>query len=322
MKKSLLGAALAACVAAAPVAPSVADVKMSVGVGIDPSMAVLYVAEKAGIFKKNGLDVSLKLGPSGSAMFPLVLSEQLQAAVGSEYAAIQVHNLDSNVVVVAEVTRMPVWAGIIGRGVSTLEGLKGKRIGVQKGSGSELTWLAIVKSKKLNPKDYKVVAVDPPEMVAALERRDIDAFVAFEPWMTRATLNVSGAKWIVDNKGILDPRNFAVMNKKWIEKNKAASEAFVRALAEAGDYLVANPAKSAEIVSARIRLELPLTTALLKKLKYDVRLVSDTVHHFKETEQQIKSGGRLKKNVVWKELIFPDLLRAVRPDRVKGLNLQ
>src|SRR5262245_55208017 len=313
MRKLLFTAAFAA-LAAAP--PAAAQTKMAIGVGIDPSMAVLYVADAAGIFKKNGLAVELKLGPSGSAMFPLVIGNQLHSAIGSEFAAIQTHNLNENVVVVAEVTRMPVWAGIIARDIADLDGLKGKKIGVQRGSGSELTWLAIVKAKKLNVADYKIVAVDPPEMVAALERRDIDAFVAFEPWMTRATMNVPNAKWIIDNQGILDPRNFAVMNKEWIAQNTAAAKAFVQSLAEAGDYIVANPEKASAMVSEKLKLDLSLTTALVKKLKFDVRLVADTVNHFKVTEEQIAAGGRLTKRVVWGKMIYPDLLRGVRPDRV------
>ncbi len=47
------------------------------------------------------------------------------------------------------------------------------------GSGSEVFWLAAVNKLKLDPKDYKIVQVEAPEMVAALERGDIDAYSAW-----------------------------------------------------------------------------------------------------------------------------------------------
>ena len=35
------------------------------------------------------------------------------------------------------------------------------------------------------PKDYTVVNVEPPEMLAAIQRGNIDAFAVWEPWLSR-----------------------------------------------------------------------------------------------------------------------------------------
>ena len=104
MRRSILAAAIAAVLSAA--GPAAAQTKMIIGTGIDPSTSLFYVAEGAGFFKKNGLDVQLNLGSSGSAMFPLVVGNQLQAALGSDLAAIQVHNLNGSVVITSEGARM------------------------------------------------------------------------------------------------------------------------------------------------------------------------------------------------------------------------
>src|ERR1700761_6372025 len=158
--------------------------KMTIATGVDPSFSAYYVAKSAGIFEKNGLDVQLNTGPSGSAMVAFVIQNQVQSAFGAEAAGIQDHNIDPNVVVAAEGALMLQWYGLVARDCDSIEQLKGKRIGVARGSASEVFWLAMIDKLKLKASDYKIVQVEAPEMLAALERRDIDAFSAWEPWLT------------------------------------------------------------------------------------------------------------------------------------------
>jgi ABC-type nitrate/sulfonate/bicarbonate transport system substrate-binding protein len=60
--------------------------KMIIGTGVDPSLAQFYVAKEAGIFERNGLDVQLNQGPSGSSMIAFLIGDQIQAALGAELA--------------------------------------------------------------------------------------------------------------------------------------------------------------------------------------------------------------------------------------------
>ena len=40
---------------------------MTIATGVDPAFSQFYVAKEAGLFEKNGLDVTINTGPSGSA---------------------------------------------------------------------------------------------------------------------------------------------------------------------------------------------------------------------------------------------------------------
>ena len=181
-----------------------AQTQMVIGTGVDPSLSQFYVAKAGGFFEKHGLEVELSLGSSGSAMVPLVIGSQIQAALVVEQAGIQTHNLDPDVVIVGQAMRALHWAGLVAKDVPDLDSLKGKSVGVALGTGSEIFWRAMVNTLGLNADDYNVVNVEPPEMVAALERGDIDSFVGWEPWVTRAVGGVEGAKLLRDNDGILD----------------------------------------------------------------------------------------------------------------------
>jgi ABC-type nitrate/sulfonate/bicarbonate transport system substrate-binding protein len=302
------------CFAQAPTKE--APTKMVIGTGVDPSLAQFYIAKSAGLFAKNGLDVQLNLGPSGSAMIAYVVGDQLQAALGGEQAGVQDHNLDPNVVATGESVQLPHFMGLVARNIDSLEALKGKRIGVDSGSSSQMFWSALVKTLKLDPKDYKIVQVEPPEMVAALERGDIDAFAAWEPWVTRAVMAVPNTKDLRDNAGIIIPRDYVYMNLGWAEKHKEAAIAFMRTMVEATAYLHDHPVEAAQQVAATLKLDGKLTASLMSQVDFEMRLDDTALPHMQEIEAQIKQLGKLAKPVDWANYFYLDPLRAAAPDRV------
>jgi len=290
--------------------------KMTIGTGVDPSLAQFYIAKEAGIFDRNGLDVTLNLGPSGSAMIGYLVGDQLNAALGAEQAGISAHNLDANVVIVGETVVLPHLYGVVARNVATLDGLKGKKVGVDANSSSMSFWLAIVKKLNLNAKDYNIVQVEPPEMIAALERGDIDAFVAWEPWVTRALQGVSNTRNLQDNAGIMEPRDYVWMNRGWIAKNPTTAAAFMKSMVEATAYVKDHPQESAQQISRLLKLDLTLTETLMPKVQYRMELTNDSLTHMKEIEGQMKDIGKLTKPVDWTTMFEPGLLKAVNPAAV------
>ena len=145
-------------------------------------------------------------------MVSFLINGQIESAFGSEIAGVSNHNLDPNVVVVAQATRLVRWIAIVGRNLDNLDQLKGKKIGVARGSGGEVFWLALIDKLKLNAADYTVVNVEAPEMVAALERGNIDAYAVWEPWVTRGLAAVKNTKVLKDQEDILEQGVYIYMN--------------------------------------------------------------------------------------------------------------
>src|ERR1700680_1084385 len=86
-----------------------AQTKMVIATGVDPAFSQFYVAKEAGIFAKNGLGVSINTGPSGSAMVPFLINDQINAAYGSDLAGVINHNIDPKIVAVADGTLLVKW---------------------------------------------------------------------------------------------------------------------------------------------------------------------------------------------------------------------
>jgi ABC-type nitrate/sulfonate/bicarbonate transport system substrate-binding protein len=297
--------------------PAWAQTRMTIATGVDPVFSAYYVAQEAGLFKKHGLDVRINTGPSGSAMVSFLVNGQIESAFGSEIAGVANHNLDPNVVMVAQATRLVRWIAVVGRNIDTLDQLKGKKVGVARGSGGEVFWLAMLDKLKLNAADYTVVNVEAPEMVAALERGNIDAYVVWEPWVTRGLAAIKNTKVLRDQEGILEQGVYIYMNRGWITKNPAPAEAFMRALVEATDLINKDRPRAARAVSAFLKsLDPTLVEQLMTKLRFDVVLDDFTVNLFRLAESQLKQQNKLSKPLNYGAFVYPDLLRKVQPAKV------
>jgi ABC-type nitrate/sulfonate/bicarbonate transport system substrate-binding protein len=294
-----------------------AQTKMTIATGVDPVFSAYYVAQQEGLFKKHGLDVRINTGPSGSAMVAFLVNGQIESAFGSEIAGVANHNLDPNVVVVAQATRLVRWIAVVGRNVETLDQLKGKKVGVARGSGGEVFWLAMIDKLKLNPADYTIVNVEAPEMVAALERGNIDAYAVWEPWVTRGLAAVKNTKILKDQEGILEQGVYIYMNKAWILKNQAAAEAFLRALVDATEIINGDRKRAAKDVSDFLKnLDPPLVEQLMTKLRFEMVFDDFTVNLFRLAESQLKQQGKLTKPLDYNAFFYPDLMRRVLPAKV------
>jgi len=294
-----------------------AQTKMTIATGVDPVFSAYYVAQQAGLFKKHGLDVRINTGPSGSAMVSFLVNGQIESAFGSEIAGVSNHNLDPNVVVVAQATRLVRWIAIVGRNIDTLDQLKGKKVGIARGSGGEVFWLAMLDKLKLNAADYTVVNVEAPEMVAALERGNIDAYAVWEPWVTRGLSAVKNTKVLRDQEGILEQGVYIYMNKGWIQKNPAPAEAFIRALADATDLINKDRTRAAKDVSDFLKnLDPALVEQLMTKLRFEMVFDDFTVNLFRLAESQLKQQGKLTKPLDYNAFLYPDLMRKVLPAKV------
>jgi ABC-type nitrate/sulfonate/bicarbonate transport system substrate-binding protein len=294
-----------------------AQTKMTIATGVDPVFSAYYVAQQEGLFKKHGLDVRINTGPSGSAMVSFLINGQIESAFGSEIAGVSNHNLDPNVVVVAQATRLVRWIAIVGKNVESLDQLKGKKLGVARGSGGEVFWLALIDKMKLNPADYTVVNVEAPEMVAALERGNIDAYAVWEPWVTRGLAAVKNTKVLKDQEGILEQGVYIYMNLGWIKKNPEQAEGFMKALVEATDIINKDRKRAAKDVSDFLKsLDPPLVEQLMTKLRFEVVLDDFTISLFKLAETQLKQQGKLTKPLDLNAFVYPDLLKKVLPKSV------
>ena len=291
--------------------------KMTIATGVDPAFSQFYVAKEGGLFEKNGLDVTINTGPSGSAMIPFLVNNQVQAAYGSDLAGVINHQVDPNIVAVADGTYLVKWLSVVGKNVNDLEGLKGKKIGIAMGTGSEIFWRRVLERKNLKLTDFTMVNVEAPEMLAATERGDIDGFAVWEPWPTRTLMAVKGTKIVQTAEGIYNNVNFVYMNRGWIDQNKAAAEKFMLSLIQANDVIEKDRPNAARMVSKFLKMPLELATELMPKVEFDMDWQARSIEAIQVAEKQLADQKKLKAPLDYDKYCYLDLVKAVRPQNIK-----
>ena len=291
--------------------------KMTIATGVDPAFSQFYVAKEGGLFEKNGLDVTINTGPSGSAMVPFLVNNQVHAAYGSDLAGVINHQVDNNIVAVADGTYLANWESVIGRNVESLDALKGKKVGIAFGTGAEIFWRRLLAARNLNVADYKLVNVEAPEMMAALERGDIDAFAVWEPWPTRALMSIKNTKALANALGVYNNINFIYMNRGWIEQNRPTAEKFIKALCEANDVIEKDRPAATKLVAKFLKMPLELATELMPKLEFDMNWKPRSLEAIRDSEHLLADQKKLKAPLDYSKYVYMDLLKAVRPEAVE-----
>ena len=128
--------------------------------------------------------------------------------------------------------------------ITTLQGLRGKRIGVETGAIGAIMFDAMLTAAKMRPADVQLVAMTVNEHAAAYRDKKVDAVVTFEP--VRSQLLQQGARILFDSSQIPD-RIFDVLAVRTEAMADHRQELFslVAAHFKALDYLARQPQDAA-----------------------------------------------------------------------------
>lgn len=188
----------------------------------------IWIADEAGLFKKQGLDVTLT-NLSSSDGFPALISGQTQlASIG---ASEMVSGAASGADVRYLATLTPVFPYQLYAKVSDPKQLKGKRFGITSTSGSlYIATLEALKQIGLSPSDVQLVPLGSVTNVNnALVAGTIDAAMSHPPATAKieaagfhSVLDLAKQKIPTSNVGIAATQSFASSHKDQVTKFLAA----------------------------------------------------------------------------------------------------
>ncbi len=263
-------AAPVAAPAAAPVAtatPAPAPVKLRASYGnISPANLAPFLAQEAGYFKQNGLEVDLQLVEGGGKSMAALLSKNVDIANlgGTETMSAFVGGAD--VEAVALFVPLSPWALYVPASYKGPEDLRGKNLGiVTKGGSSEVALREALKQLKLDPdKDVSIQAIGGvPALAAAMIAGAVYGGPGHPPDTT--SLTKAGFKVAVDlsKQQVPATDNGTIVLRSWASANKDVLQRYVDSLVQA---------------IARAKKDKPFTVDVLKKMLSlkDDQAASDT----------------------------------------------
>jgi NitT/TauT family transport system substrate-binding protein len=228
--------------------------KVTIGSSGWTGFAPLSLAEKAGIFKKNGVDATIKFIPQKDRHLAIASGDVQCAATTVETFVVW----NANGVPIMQVVQLDKSYGADGMAVrkeiNKISDLKGKTVAASApGTAPYFTLAWFLKKNGLSVKDVKIVNLEPAAAAQAFITGQNDAAMTYEPYLSTVREKPEAGKIIattLDYPMIMDTFG---CTPKFIKENPKAVQAMVNSYFDALDMIKREPAKSYEIMGSVVK---------------------------------------------------------------------
>ncbi len=267
--------------------------QLLVGVVPVPSSAPLFIAEKRGFFKEEGLTVKTEIIQAPQAVMPKILNGSMDAFLTSYVSLMAINDSGAAKLKLFQHSQeaAPNVAGVVvakGSPIKAPADLKGKTIAVNvlKALGQTLT-NAHLQEAGLKPEDVKYVPVQFADQISALSSGQVDAAWLVEPFLTAA--KKGGATQIIDTTdGVTAgvPIDGWGVTEDWLAKNPKTAAAFHRALAKAQQIAGSDRKAIDEVVPTYTQIPADAAAAMtlgkfsMEADKASVQKLADLLHGY------------------------------------------
>lgn len=250
----LIGVSVAAMFAALVATPAAAQTKVTIAISGWTGFAPLTLAKEAGIFAKNGLDVTIKKVPQASRHLAIASGDVQCAATTVETWVVW----NANGVATTQLFQLDKSYGADGMavraGTASIKDLKGKTVAASApGTAPYFTLAWFLKKSGLSVKDVSVVNMEPGPAAQAFIAGQNDAAMTYEPYLSAVREKPEAGKIIattLDYPMIMDTFG---CTPKFIADNEGAVKALAKSYFEAVAMIKAEQAKSYEIMGADVK---------------------------------------------------------------------
>ncbi|MBF8190437.1 ABC transporter substrate-binding protein [Nonomuraea sp. K274] len=278
--------------------------QLLVGVVPVPSSAPLFIAERRGFFKAEGLTVKTEIIQAPQAVMPKILNGSMDAFLTSYVSLMAINDSGAARLKLLQHSQeaAPGVAGVVvakGSPITTAAGLKDRTIAVNvlQALGQTLT-NAHLQAAGLKPEDVKYVPVQFADQLAALSSGKVDAAWLVEPFLTAA--KKSGATQVIDTTdGVTAgvPIDGWGVTEDWLAANPKTAAAFHRALAKAQEIAGADRKAIDEVVPAYTQIPADAAAAMTLgefSMEADpaaVRKLADLLHGYGYLKAKVDVAG-------------------------------
>lgn len=303
MKKLISTPLLASFLTLAAAGAFAQESKVAVGISGWTGFAPLTLAKEAGIFKKNGLDVSLKKIPQKDRHLAIASGDvQCAATTVETWVA-----WNANGVATTQIFQLDKSYGadgmVVKPGVTKISDLKGKTVAASAPGTSPYFALAwILKKNGMTLKDVKVVNLEPQAaanaMIAGVD--GVDAAMTYEPYLGAVRAKPEAGKIIattLDYPMVMDTFG---CTPKFLTENPKAAKALADSYFEALEMIQKEPKKSFDIMGADVKQSGDAFEASSKYLRWQDRaanqkfFASEHAAFSKEAADLLMEAGVIK----------------------------
>ncbi len=253
--------------------------KVTLGVETSLLTAPVWVAENQGYFEEEGLDLTIKEFCSGRTALATMLNEGNLDMVTVAQTPIMFNSFDrDDYVIIATMVYSDNDVKILtrqDRGIKNPSDLKGKTVGITKGSTGHFFLGLFLIHSGLQLSEVETIDIEASELPQALVVGRLDAISTWEPhiWNAKKLLGENAVR-IQPGRGakIFREDFYFVPNRNFMENNPETLKRFLKAIEKGEEFIQKNKEEAINIVSQRLKLDKEFVVSIWDDFEFQLIL--------------------------------------------------
>ena len=291
-------------------------------IGVPPleSSALIYIAEDQHFFADNGLNVTIRDYEPAIAGVDGLLRVEVDLAGASEYAVVvkAFKRENISIIVSGDEVQSNYLVGRKDRGIENVSDLRGKKIGIPRGTNVEFYLGRFLLLHGLDPRDVTIVDVRPAQFVNATLNGDVDAIICWQPYVNKIKdrLGNGTVTWPAQSSQLT--YGVIVCRNDWATQHPELMSRFLKSLDLAAEYTIDHPDEAKAIVQKMLNFSDEYMAAVWPQNHFSLSLDQSLVTAMEdEARWMIKNNLTNEKTVPdFRDYIYTKGLEEVMPESV------
>lgn len=186
--------------------------------------------------------------------------------------------------------------------LKTIADLKGKKLGVAKGSSAHDLAVAAIEAAGLTWKDISPIYLPPADAASAFSKGAIDAWSIWDPFL--AIVELKGARRLPITREVAQQNSFFLANKDFVNTNPAVVGGINDELVKVSNWAKANRAEAARLFSEATGVEFAAQKLAVDRTEFDISPFNDTI----VKQQQAVADRFFRVGLIPKEVAVADIV--------------
>jgi ABC-type nitrate/sulfonate/bicarbonate transport system substrate-binding protein len=287
---------------------------------VQPVVGLVFIADEKGFFKQRGVNAVIRTYEAGVLAVDALLAGEVDVATATEFVMVRKSFDNDSIRTFAQIANTNATELVARKdhGIEKIADLKGKRIGLTRGSVADFFLGSYLKHNNVPFSSVEMVDVVPLATEDALSKGSVDAVVTWEPYTTRIKkhLGKNAVSWPVRGRG--DYYFLLLTKDEFLRVSPATAEKMLRALIDAEGFADKHPEEAQRIMESRMKYAPGDVQLRMAKTALRVRL-DQALLTLMEAEAQWMIANKLttkKEMPNYLDMIYLKGLKVVKPEAV------
>jgi ABC-type nitrate/sulfonate/bicarbonate transport system substrate-binding protein len=304
----------------APAVRQVSAEPLRIGASRTAPVALIYLADAQGYYKKHGLDVVIKEYEAGALAVSSLVEDQLDIASASEFVFVLQSMKNPDLRMPATICTSSDNELVVrkDRGIAGPQDLRGKRVSVTLGTSGEFFLYTYLVYNRIPDESIQVVNYRPLEMVKAMGEGTVDAALSWLPHTIAMMKQLGGSGAIWPAQSGQDYYQVLLAKETFLKNHPKAMQQFLSALVEAEEFMAKHPGPAEQILRDRLKIDEELFRATRSRISFNLKLSQDLFVIMEREAKWAFRNNLVERKEVPNYLDFLDFnaLEKVKPEAV------